>query len=293
MRFARGTLDADDQHVLGEPALRARLPARDAKRMAFLSEQCVAAIARAEALDFQRLRKVHDEAALGIEFPDRVQALDEGAVAGDPRERGRTHPRHELHVRRDVGAVRDLHPAARVGRVDRAHAVGNDVHRPPAHGAGEQRVHLAAGGRRRHPVIVGTRVFLIVSTNKSQVLDTGDVRCIRAVQVAARKSRFVELEQVAGGDHQPDQFAEFGLGAVAPVNLVGARVRGDLHDPMPQGVGCVRGSGRSIGCCCHPGLAGMSPNISRRSGKNGRNCILACMKAVDLEKICPETDTVL
>ena len=49
MRFALRILDADDQHVLGEPAFAARLVAGDAQRVAFLAEQRVAAVARAEA----------------------------------------------------------------------------------------------------------------------------------------------------------------------------------------------------------------------------------------------------
>ncbi len=83
MRFARGILDADDQHVLGEPALVARLPARDAKRMAFLSKQRIAAVARTEALDLERFREMHDESAVRIELTDRMQPLDEHAVAGN------------------------------------------------------------------------------------------------------------------------------------------------------------------------------------------------------------------
>ena len=80
MRLAGRILDTDDQHVLGEPALVARLPARDPQRMAFLAEQRIAAIARAKALDLERLREMHDEAPLRIELADRVQALHENAV---------------------------------------------------------------------------------------------------------------------------------------------------------------------------------------------------------------------
>ena len=62
MGLALRVLDADDQHVLGEPALGARLPARDPQRVAFLAEQRVAAVARTEALDRQLLGEMHDEA---------------------------------------------------------------------------------------------------------------------------------------------------------------------------------------------------------------------------------------
>src|SRR5207244_4340950 len=48
MRLALGALHADDQHVLGEPALFARLHARDAEREALLAEERVAAVAGAD-----------------------------------------------------------------------------------------------------------------------------------------------------------------------------------------------------------------------------------------------------
>ena len=49
MRLALRILDAEDQHVLGEPAFAARLVRGDAQRMALLAEQRVAAVAGAEA----------------------------------------------------------------------------------------------------------------------------------------------------------------------------------------------------------------------------------------------------
>ncbi len=68
-------LDADNQHVLRQPALGARLPARDAQRVAFLAEQGVAAVAGAEAFDRQLFGEMHDEAALRIQIAGGMQAL--------------------------------------------------------------------------------------------------------------------------------------------------------------------------------------------------------------------------
>ena len=61
----------------------------------------------------QFLREMHDEAALRIQIAGGVQALDEGALARDALERRASHAGHELHVEHHVGAVGDLHAAAR------------------------------------------------------------------------------------------------------------------------------------------------------------------------------------
>ena len=148
--FSLRVLDADDQHVFGEPAFIARLPARDAQRVAFLAEQRIAAVAGTEALDRKLFREMHDEAAIRIELADGVQAFDELAVARDALESRASHARHDRHVDDDIGAVGDLHAAARVGGVDRAHAVGNDVQRPALHAAVEQR-HASSRALRPGP----------------------------------------------------------------------------------------------------------------------------------------------
>ena len=70
MRFAFRALQADDEHVFGQPAFGTCLVARDSKRMAFLAEQGVAAIPRAVAHDREFFGEVHDEAAVRIEFAD-------------------------------------------------------------------------------------------------------------------------------------------------------------------------------------------------------------------------------
>ncbi|EEF93412.1 hypothetical protein CATMIT_01959, partial [Catenibacterium mitsuokai DSM 15897] len=105
MGFALRVLDADDQHVLGQPAFVAGLVRGDAQRVALLAEQGVAAVARAERLDGQLIREMHDEAALGIELADRMQAAHERVAAFDALERGRAHTRHRAHVGHDVRRI--------------------------------------------------------------------------------------------------------------------------------------------------------------------------------------------
>jgi hypothetical protein len=251
VRLAPRVLDADDQHVLGEPSLVARLPARDPERMALLAQERIAAVARAEALDLERLGKMHDEPAIRVELPDRVQALHEVAFARDAPQGSVAHSRHELHVGCDISAVGDLDAAARVGRVEGTHAVRDHVHRAPAHAALEKRVELASRLGRRHPVVVRARVFLPFRTDEGQVLDARDVRGIRAVQVTAGKTVGIELQEIARAQHLADQLAVLPVGTVAPVDLVGTGTRGDFENPVPEAFGCMLGRGRTVGSGSH------------------------------------------
>jgi hypothetical protein len=70
-------LEAEDQHVLGEPALLARLPGAEAEGVALLAEQRIAAIAGADAPDQALLGKMRDEAAVRREVAEGMSARDE------------------------------------------------------------------------------------------------------------------------------------------------------------------------------------------------------------------------
>ncbi len=177
-------LDLHQQHVLGEPALVAGLPAGDAQRMALLAEQGVATVAGAEALDHHLFGKMHDKAPVGVEIAGRVKATDEATIIFDALECPGAHARHELHVGDDVGAVGDLDAAARVGRIERTHAIGHDVHGAAFHAAVEQRIHLRMRLVRVHPVVVRAGLELMRRADEGQVLDAGHVIGIGAMQVA-------------------------------------------------------------------------------------------------------------
>ena len=62
--FALRAFHSDDQHVLGEPAFRARLLTGDAQCVALLAKQRVAAITRTETLDQEFFGEMHDEAVV-------------------------------------------------------------------------------------------------------------------------------------------------------------------------------------------------------------------------------------
>ena len=235
VHFALRVLDADDQHVFGQPAFAARLPGTDAQRMALLAEQGVAAVAGADRLDRQLLGEMHDEATRRIQIASRMQALDELALALDARERGAAHARHQPHVGDDVGRVGDLDATTRDRRVDRSHAIRDHVQRAALHATLEQRVDLGMGLSRRHPVVVRSGVVLVPGANEGQVLDAGDIGGTGAVQVAIGMGVRVQRQQIAGVEHQLGQLLQFGGAAIAPVNALRLRQRSHLLDPVVQG----------------------------------------------------------
>jgi hypothetical protein len=234
-RAAARLLDADDQHVLGEPALAAGHVARDAEGEALLAEERVAAVAGADRPDEPLLREVHDEAALGVEVAERVQALHVVVGGAQPVERRLSHARHDPHVDDDVGAVGDLHADLAVGRGDRPHDVRHHVHGAVLHGALEQRADLLLRVGGRHPVVVGAGVFLLAGAHEGEVLGARDVGRIAAVQVAAGIALVVELRERARREHLLDQARVLGLGAVAPDDVLRAGEAGGFFDPLLHG----------------------------------------------------------
>ena len=220
MNGALGILDADDQHVLGEPTLGARLPTRNAQGVAFLAEQRVAAVARTEALDRQLFGEMHDEAAFGVQIAGRMQAFDEAAVAADALECGSAHARHQLHVEHDVGAVGDFDAATRERRIDRAHAIRHDIERAALHAAAKQIVHLTMRLGRREPMVVRPRVLAALGANKGQMFDARDIGRVGAIQIAAWKARPIERQEFLGRDQLPFQGLVLGVAAIAPINAV-------------------------------------------------------------------------
>ena len=85
MLFAFRRFDAEDEHVLGEPALLPREIRADAQRETFLAQQHVAAVTGADRNDRVVLREMADEAALGIHIEQRMHAAIPFAVLARPR----------------------------------------------------------------------------------------------------------------------------------------------------------------------------------------------------------------
>ena len=167
----------------------------------------------------------------GFKLADRMQSLHELAVARDAIERRATHARHQLHVEHDVGAVGDLDSATRERRIDRPHAIRNDVKRAPLHAAGEQGIHFGMRLLRGKPRIVRSGIFPLSGAHVGDVLDACHVRGIRAIQIASRKALGIERQQLFARHQLAGERLIFGLAPVAPVNLLRLCKPCDFLDP--------------------------------------------------------------
>ena len=93
-----GILDAEDQHVLGHPALLHALIAGDAQREALLAQQHVAAVAGVDGPDGVLLGELHDVAVLGVDVGLGVLAADEVVGVAQLTQRLHAHAGHDVHV---------------------------------------------------------------------------------------------------------------------------------------------------------------------------------------------------
>ena len=260
--LAGGRLDAEDQHVFGEPALLAAHRRRDAQREALLAEQGVATVAAAERPDgvlFGEMDDVllflvagpwHVGLAGGERHPDGVQAGDELAIRTESLGRRATHPGHHAHADRDIGGVRDLDADVRQRGTDGAHAERHDVQRAASHASveqpGEALLHLG----RRHPVVGRSGVVAVHGADVRAVFHTRDVGRIGEGDVAVGALRGVQPLHRAGRNELVAQSVVLGLAAVTPLDAFRAGEGSHLGDPglqraVPDPVGCVEGGRRT------------------------------------------------
>ena len=200
---------------------------------------------------------MHDEAALGIELADRMQAADEDAVLGDARQRRGAHARHELHVGDDVGAVGDLDAATRRA-ANRSGPCNTGSRTSCARACSRRTAHPSSRALRPAPSsgCSGRRPPSRSVQTKVRCSTRATSRRMRAMQVAAGKGFGIQRMQLAGREHAVAQFLEFGLGAVAPVHAFRARVLGHLFHPAAERFGSDRGDFQPVGCGRHDNLEG-------------------------------------
>ena len=147
----------------------------------------------------------------GERSPRRVQARDEVVRVPHVVEGHLAHPRHDVHARGGVGAVRHHHAHAAHRRARRSHEVGDDVHRPAAHAAAEEAADPLLRLRRGHPVVGRAGVVLLAAADERELLGAGDVGWVAAMQVAVRVGLLVHRHQRAVREHLAHEPVVLGL----------------------------------------------------------------------------------
>ena len=189
--LARRCLDAEDQHVLREPAFVARHHRGDAQREAFLPEKRVAAVARAKGPDLPRLGEMHDPLLFLVAGPgdirftrlewraDRVHARHELALFAEPVDHRATHARHDAHAHGDVRRIGDFDADLRDRRADGPHGERHDIHRASAHAAVEQTLEFAAHFARVDPIVGRSRLLLRPTADEGALFHPRDIARMR------------------------------------------------------------------------------------------------------------------
>ena len=216
-----GRLDAQDQHVFGQPAFVAAHDAGDAQGEAFFTQQGVAAVTAAVGNNqaiFGEVADVFDRRVAGPfdVFLARFQRGAEGVHAFDcvfveVRHDFAAHAGHDPHIDHHVFRVGDLDAVAGKAGTYRAHAERDHVHGSAVHAAFgevfEQGFHLF----RLHPVVGGAGILLAAATDVGTIFDAGHVAGIAETGEAVGPFFGVEFDKRALVDQQLTEIVVFFL----------------------------------------------------------------------------------
>ena len=145
--------DAEDQHVLGEPAFLAAEIRTNAQRQALLPQQHVAAVVGADRNDRVVLRKVAMKRRSGFRSSMLCKTAIEIVTLAEMIEGNLPHARHDPHVEHDVDRVRQFDADLAQRRAGRPHEVWHHIHRAPAHRPIAKPIELAIHLRGWRPVV--------------------------------------------------------------------------------------------------------------------------------------------
>ena len=245
-----GGFYAQDEHVFSQPALIAGHGGGDAQGEAFFPKEGIAAVSRAEAHHKPFLGEVGDVGVLGIAWPGdilrrgcerrshRVEAFHKGTGFFDFPIHGRAQAGHDPHVGHDIGAVGNFDTILGDRGADRAHAEGNDIHRPTAHAACKEVDQAGFHLFRRLPVVGGAGVFLRVRADECAFFHAGDIAWVAADEQGIRPFLCVQPHARARGHDRLAHGEVFGFRAIAPVDGIGAGEGGDFLHPAGHGWRC-------------------------------------------------------
>ena len=234
--LAARVLDAEDQHVLGHPALLTAKVRGDAQREALLALKHVSAIVRVHRDDRIVLREVDDVLVVLVEVALAVQALDKARIIAERVAHGLADAGHDVHVEHDVNGVGQFKAVFGERRADDGHGVRDDVHGAALIGAVGQSVHSFVHFLGLYPVVRGACILFLFTADERAVLHARHVVGVGAVQVASRELVRVELDEDALLDGLLAQRAELFLFPRDPDNLVRLGDGGHFVDPRQNGL---------------------------------------------------------
>ena len=129
-----------------------------------------------------------DEPALRIYIQQRVHAAVplRTRIVTKPFECDLAHAGHDPQTQHDVFGIGDLETDLGQRRIRRAHNVGNDEHRAPAHRALKQSFKFRIGLGWVSPVVGWPGFLFRWCADKSELLDTSDIVRIRPMKIRVR-----------------------------------------------------------------------------------------------------------
>ena len=221
LHLALGILNAQDEHVLGHPALVFALVGGDAQGEALLAQQHVAAVTGVHADDIVVLGEVADVPLLLVDVALAVQALHPVGAVAQHVQHSLAYPGHNGHVQHHVDGVGDLQADLGQGGAYGAHGVGDDIHGTALVAAPRDVEQHLIGLLGVHPVVGGASVLFLAGADEGAAFHTGHVVDGGAVQVAARQLLLVELNHFAGFAGLLAKALQLLLRAVDPDDLIG------------------------------------------------------------------------
>ena len=173
--------------MLRHPSLAFAKVGCNAQRKAFFAQQHVSAIPGVDGNDIVVLREMADIPFLRIDIAFCVKSLDPVLAVAQNLFHFSAHTGHNVHVQHDVDGVCDLISDFRQRRANRAHGIGNHVHRTP--------LIASAGNVEQHlirflwffPVVSRPGILLLPRTDKRSILDTGHIVHLCPMEIAPRQ----------------------------------------------------------------------------------------------------------
>ena len=178
------------------PALFAAKVGGNAECKALLAEQHVSAVAGVYGDDGVILRELAYIALLFIDLALAVQAAHTVVAVAKRFQHIFANAGHDGHIEHNIDGVGQLDADLGERGANRAHRIGDDIHRAALVAVAGDVIEHFIGLFRIHPVVGRAGVFFFLRADQRAGLHTGNVVDGGAVQVAIRQLRLIELNHL-------------------------------------------------------------------------------------------------